>query len=111
MLYSLWGSLITNSTIVLLHGCGLIIHRTWRAAQSLSSDLCACWPKPQPTDLPSLKLVHCCCASSRHVRLVSRSFPTNTMFLIFPVGSERLNKSPMVTWANLRARMVRSLQL
>jgi hypothetical protein len=38
--------------IVLLLGSNLKIHQTWRVAQSLSSGLYACLPKPRLTDLP-----------------------------------------------------------
>ena len=44
-----------------------------------------------------LKRAHCCCVLNRAAALASHSFQTNTMFLIFPVGSERLSKLAMVT--------------
>jgi hypothetical protein len=49
--WSLWASLIMNSTVVLLLECNPKMCRTWRVAQSPSSDLYACWPKPRLTDL------------------------------------------------------------
>ena len=53
-------------------------------------------PSPGPMDSPSLKRAHCCCVLRRAAPLASHSLQTNTMFLIFRVGSERLSKLPMV---------------
>lgn len=51
----------------------------------------------RPMDSPSLKRAPCCCVLRRAAPLASNSLQTNTMFLIFRVGSERLSRLPMVT--------------